>query len=106
MDYGLYTQVEQPNKRFLRNHGLDEYGQLYKASMFEFFRYPDALKLADDPKYDLSAFEEVLEVKGNDDHQKLLTMLDDLNNYSLPTEEVFAKYFDEENYLPGWPSRC
>ena len=99
VDYGLYTQVEQPNKRFLRNHGLDEYGQLYKASMFEFFRYPDALKLADDPKYDLSAFEEVLEVKGNDDHQKLLTMLDDLNNYSLPTEEEFAKYFDEENYF-------
>lgn len=99
VDYGLYTQVEQPNKRFLRNHGLDEYGQLYKASMFEFFRYPDALKLADDPKYDLSAFEEVLEVKGNDDHQKLLTMLDDLNNYSLPTEEVFAKYFDEENFF-------
>ena len=99
VDYVLYTQVEQPNKRFLRNHGLDEYGQLYKASMFEFFRYPDALKLADDPKYDLSAFEEVLEVKGNDDHQKLLTMLDDLNNYSLPTEEVFAKYFDEENYF-------
>ena len=99
VDYGLYTQVEQPNKRFLRNHGLDEYGQLYKASMLEFFRYPDALKLADDPKYDLSAFEEVLEVKGNDDHQKLLTMLDDLNNYSLPTEEVFAKYFDEENYF-------
>ena len=99
VDYGLYTQVEQPNKRFLRNHGLDEYGQRYKASMFEFFRYPDALKLADDPKYDLSAFEEVLEVKGNDDHQKLLTMLDDLNNYSLPTEEVFAKYFDEENYF-------
>ena len=99
VDYGLYTQVEQPNKRFLRNHGLDEYGQLYKASMFEFFRYPDALKLADDPKYALSAFEEVLEVKGNDDHQKLLTMLDDLNNYSLPTEEVFAKYFDEENYF-------
>ena len=31
--------------------------------------------------------------------QKLLTMLDDLNNYSLPTEEVFAKYFDEENYF-------
>lgn len=99
VDYGLYTQVEQPNKRFLRNHGLDEYGQLYKASMFEFFRYPDALKLADDPAYDLAAFEEVLEIKGSDDHQKLLTMLDDLNNYSLPTEAVFAKYFDEENYF-------
>ena len=36
-DYGLYTQVEQPNTRFLRNHGLDTGGQLYKMNFFEFF---------------------------------------------------------------------
>lgn len=99
VDYGLYTQVEQVNSRYLRNHGLDEYGQLYKATMFEFFRYPDALKLKDDPTYDEKAFEQVLEIKGNDDHSKLLQMLEDLNNYSLPIEEVFARYFDEENYF-------
>lgn len=43
-DYGLYTQVEQINKTYLRNHGLDENGQLYKANMFEFLRYEDAIK--------------------------------------------------------------
>ena len=48
-DYGLYTQIEQPNRRFLRNHLLDRYGQLYKATFFEFFRYPDKIRAADDP---------------------------------------------------------
>lgn len=31
-DYGLYTQVEQLNKRALRSHGLDKNGQLYKIN--------------------------------------------------------------------------
>ena len=98
-DYGLYTQVEQINKTYLRNHGLDENGQLYKANMFEFLRYPDAIKETGDPDYDQSAFEEVMEVKGNDDHSKLIAMLDDLNNYAIPIETTFPKYFDEENYF-------
>lgn len=97
-NYGLYTQVEQVNKAYLRNHGLDEFGQLYKATMFEFLEY-DALKLKDDPEYDEAAFEKVLEIKGNDDHTKLITMLKDLNNYSIPIEEILARYFDEENYF-------
>lgn len=97
-DYGLFTQVEQLNTRYLRNHGLDESGQLYKAEMFEFTRY-DQLRLKTDPKYDVGSFGDVLEIKGNDDHSKLLTMLEDLNNDSLPIEEVFSKYFDEENYF-------
>ena len=99
VDYGLYTQVEQLNTRYLRNHGLDENGQLYKANMFEFQRYAETIKLKDDETYDQAAFEEILEIKGNDDHSKLIAMLDDLNNYSLPIEEVFSKYFDEENYF-------
>lgn len=97
-DYGLYTQVEQVNKTYLRNHGLDEFGQLYKAIMFEFLEY-DAIKSKDDPAYDQKAFEEILEIKGNDDHTKLITMLKDLNNYSIPIEEILQKYFDEENYF-------
>ena len=97
-DYGLYTQVEQVNKTYLRNHGLDEFGQLYKATMFEFLEY-DAIKLKDDPAYDQKAFEEILEIKGDDDHSKLIAMLKDLNNYSIPIEEILQKYFDEENYF-------
>ena len=40
-DYGLYTQVEQINKTYLKMHGLDKNGQLYKVNFFEFQRYED-----------------------------------------------------------------
>lgn len=99
VDYGLFTQVEQPNQRFLRNHYLDRYGQLYKTIMFEFFRYPDQLRAADDPLYDPIAFETVLEIKGNQDHTKLIQMLDDVNNWAIPIEDTFEKYFNAENYF-------
>ena len=99
VDYGLFTQIEQPNRRFLKNHLLDRYAQLYKAKMFEFFRYPDAIRMADDPLYDVTAFERVLEIKGSSDHSKLIHMLDDVNNGMIPIETTFAKYFDEENYF-------
>ncbi len=97
-DYGLFTQVEQVNKTYLRNHGLDEFGQLYKATFFEFLEY-DALKTADDPSYDLKEFEKIMEVKGSEDHTKLINMLHDLNNFSIPIEEILQTYFDEENYF-------
>ncbi|OGO90820.1 MAG: hypothetical protein A2Y17_03525 [Clostridiales bacterium GWF2_38_85] len=99
IDYGLYTQVEQFNNRYLRNHGFDTGASLYKAEMFEFFRYEDKIKMADDPEYDLKGFEEVLEIKGNNDHTKLINILEDLNDYYVPIEETFPKYFDEENYF-------
>ncbi len=99
LDYGLFTQIEQPNKRFLKNHMLDRYGQLYKSKMFEFFRYPDKIRTADDPLYDVKAFESLLEIKGNSDHSKLIKMLDDVNNWTIPIETTFPKYFDEENYF-------
>lgn len=98
VSYGLYTHVEQFNKRYLRNHGLDDNGHLYKASMFEFFTY-DSLKLKTDSDYDVTAFEQVLEIKGNDDHQKIIAMIDAVNDYAIPIEETFEKYFDQSNYF-------
>ena len=98
-DYGLFTQIEQPNKKFLTNHLLDRYGQLYKAIMFEFYRYPDQIRLADDPLYSEEEFSKVLEIKGNKDHSKLIQMLDDVNNWAIPIEHTFAKYFDADNYF-------
>ena len=96
-DYGLYTQVEQINKRYLKTHGLDSNGQLYKAEFFEFFRYEDAIKLSTDPTYDLDVFEDYLEVKGDSDHTKLIEMLEDVNDYSIPIEDTVEKWFDTEN---------
>ena len=100
-DYGLYTQVEQLNKTALRTHGLDKYGQLYKINLFEFFKYEDVIKLKGDSSYDAAAFEELLEVKGDNDHYKLMAMLDDLNDESMPIEEVLDRHFDREN-LTYW----
>ncbi len=99
VDYGLYTQVEQPNTRFLRSHGLDSNGQLYKMVFFEYDQYKDAILLKSDPKYDVSKFESILEIKGSDDHSKLIAMLGDVNDYSKPIETVFEKYFDSDNYF-------
>ena len=99
VDYGLFTQVEQPNQRFLKNHGLDPNGQLYKATFFEFFRYPDQIRLTIDPLYDEKAFSKILEIKGNNDHAKLIQMLNDVNDINIPIQQTFEKYFDADNYF-------
>ena len=74
-------------------HGLDKNGQLYKVNYFEFYRDEDVIKLADDPDYDQAKFEEKLEIKGDNDHTKLIAMLNDLNDYSVPMSEILGKYF-------------
>ncbi len=101
VDYGLYTQVEQLNKTALRAHGLDRTGHLYKLNYFEFFRYEDVIKLESDPTFDRTAFESYLEIKGDNDHSKLIAMLEDLNDYSIPMENILNKYFDIKN-LTYW----
>lgn len=95
-DYGLYTQVEQMNKTYLKNHGLDNRGHLYKINFFEWYRY-DALKLKSDPDYDEAAFEKYIEIKGNDDHTKLLDLLDKISDYSIPIEDIVEQNFDSQN---------
>lgn len=95
-DYGLFTQVEQINKTYLKNHGLDDRGNLYKINFFEWYHY-DALTLKTDPDYDEKAFEEYVEIKGNDDHTKLLETIDEINDYSIPIQETVEKHFDIDN---------
>ncbi|QHE53633.1 CotH kinase family protein [Pontibacillus sp. HMF3514] len=97
--YGLYTHVEQANKSYLGSHGLNPYGHLYKISDFEFYRKPNVIQLADEPGYDVEAFENIMEIKGSEDHAKLISMLEDVNNYKLDFREVFEKHFDKDNYL-------
>lgn len=97
VDHGLYTQVELPNGRYLRNHGLSQNGNLYKANLFDMYRYGDQLRLATDPGYDLRKFSELLEPKTTEDHSKLLEMLDAVNNAAIPIEQIAGKYFDIDN---------
>ena len=96
--YGLYTNIEQPNRDFLTSHGLDANGSLYKATSFEFREY-EALKNVDDPDYDQAAFEKILEIREGNDHTQLLKMLKDINDPELDFDVTFKKYFNEENYL-------
>ena len=96
-DYGLYTQVEQINKAYLRSHGFDSEGNLYQAGSFDWGRHADVLVNATDASYNLEAFEEYLEVKGSEDHSKLLAMLDAVNDETNNIQQVVAQYFNKEN---------
>ena len=99
IDYGIFTQIEQPNKDFLKAHGLDEFGSLYKANNFEFLRYEDILLPTDDPNYDEQSFEEILEICAGSSHDKLLRMLADVNNEELDIDKVLDRYFNRDNYF-------
>ncbi len=97
-DYGLFTQIEQPNTRYLKNHGWDPQGQFYQVEAFS-FQKSSALKLATDPAFDQKAFESLLSIKGSNDHSKLLAMVEAVNDPNAPIEETFERYFDAENYF-------
>lgn len=95
VDYGLYTMVEQINRTYLKNHGLDDRGKLYKVNMFEWHDYDEIMAVGDD--YDEDAFESYLEIKGSNDHADLRNMLTELQNYSIPITEIIENHFDPEN---------
>lgn len=97
--YGLYTQIEQPNKTFLASHGLDPNGSLYKAEDFEFFRYEDFIRKQDDARYVRAEFEKKLSIKTTKDHTKLIAMLDEVNNLGSDINDIIARHFDRNNLL-------
>ncbi len=96
-DYGLYTMVEQVNKSYLKKHGLDENGQLYKVSFFEWAKYDEIMISSDDPDFDKKGFERYLEIKGDKDTAKLRKVIGKLHNYSIPIEKIVDEHFDAEN---------
>ena len=61
------------------------------------------IRLQDDPDYDQRAFEELLEIKGDSDHSKLIAMLEAVNDNSIPISTVLDRYFDpgESDLLDG-----
>ncbi len=96
-DYGIYTMVEQVNRTFLRNHGLDENGQLYKVTFFEWDKYEEMMVPYDDPLYDADDYSSYMEVKGNPDPSKLQEVLSKVNNYSVPIDNIIEDNFDAQN---------
>lgn len=97
-DYGFFTQAEVPGKKYLANHGLDKEGYLYKAISFNF--EPSAgLKNFDDPDFSQEAFEQVLKCKGKQDNQKLIDLVDMINDVSIDINDIIGKYIDRDNYI-------
>lgn len=99
VDYGYFTHIEQPNKKFLNAHELDSSGNLYKAEFFEFLYDPKRMKDDDDPGYNEALFEEAFERKVGDSNKKLIRMIQDVNDYSLSINEVMETHFNEDNFL-------
>ncbi len=99
VDYGLFTDIEQPNIQYLKNHGIADKAYFYKAENFEFFMYEDVIKNVTDPGYNKSAFDNILKIKGIEDHTRLISMLKDVNDMTLNINDVIAKDFDRDNYL-------
>lgn len=96
--YGLYTEIEQPNKTYLESRGLSSNASMYKARDFS-FALSDVLRDVDDPDYNVEDFETVLTIREGNEHKKLLEMLRAVNDETTNFEEVFYKYFNEDNYL-------
>ncbi|SFG26181.1 CotH kinase family protein [Oribacterium sp. WCC10] len=96
-DYGLYTMVEQVNRTFLKNHNLDENGQMYKVSFFEWNKMDEIMMAKDDPEFDQASFDMYLEEKGDGDVSKLQETIEDIQNYSKPIEKIVEEHFDAEN---------
>ncbi len=97
-DYGLYTQVEVPTKKYLANHGLDRSGFLYKAISFN-FESNELTKNYDDPEFNLDGMETVISCRGREDNTRLLEMIQAVNDTSRDINEVLDTYFDRDNYL-------
>ena len=97
-DYGLFTMVEQGNHRYLKARNLDENGQFYKVTFFEWEPYAAIMNAtADDEDY--SEFETYMEIKGNKDPTKIQNVITQLNNYLIPIDDIIEQYFDAENLV-------
>jgi len=97
-NYGLYTMVEQPSKNYLKSRNLDKNGALYKPSLFVFNKH-EALLLEDDPKYNEEEFEKIIKIRENPDHEKLLNMIDEVNDLTIDINDVIEKHFNRDNYI-------
>ena len=98
VDYGLYTQLENVNRTYLKSRGLDADGSLYKTVDFDFGRHEEIIREATDSRYDEAAFSQLLETKSDaEDHSALITMLTAVNSEETDTKTLVRKYFDETN---------
>lgn len=101
VDYGLYTHVENVDEIYLRNRGWNEQDKLYKTQNFA-FRVESGMELdSKGEPINREVFEAVIEPQTGDDHSKLITMLNAINENMSDEQftQVFEKYFNRQNYI-------
>lgn len=96
-NYGIFTQAEVPTKKYLSNHGMDSNGYLYKAINFN-FEPDDAIKNFDDKAFDLEAMDNVISCRGREDNEKLINLINMINDTSVDIDYIIDNYFDRDNY--------
>jgi len=92
-DYGLFTQIELPNGRFLGAHGLDPNGTLYKPNHFQ-YQVISAATAADPVQLDY-----IIENHGNPDLARLRRTVADINDNKQNIDDVVARNFERQNYV-------
>lgn len=97
-DYGLFTQVEVPTKKYLANHGLDRAGYLYKVISFN-WEPNDLIKNFDDEDFDQAAMDTVISCRGREDNTRLMETIEAVNDTSRDINDVLDTYFDRDNYF-------
>ncbi len=100
-DFGLYTQVENAGKEYLKRRNWPKDSRLYKVEDSSLYDGDPGLALdATGKPVNLNAFEQIFEIKSGKTHFDLINMLRDLNNPSLDfNTQVMGKYFNRDNYL-------
>lgn len=99
-DFGLFTHVEKMGKEYLSKRGLPTDGNIYKAEDFD-FRLSTNLALDSNGKpLSKTEFEKVLSLEAdNGNHEKLIAMINAVNDSGTDFDTVFTQYFDRNNYL-------
>jgi len=97
-NYGLFTQVEVPTKKYLKNHGLDASGYLYKVISFN-WEPNTVIRTIDDTEYDAVAMDRVLSSRGREDNQKIIDLINIVNDTSVDINYIIDTYFDRKNYI-------
>lgn len=92
-DHGLYTWIEEADTHFLRSHGLDPDGQLYKASSFHF------QDLLADVAADPAMLDVRIEPKANPDPAKLLAVVAAIHDPAVDPDATIDRYFNRDNLV-------
>ena len=103
VDYGMFTQIEEPDDRWLERRGFEADGRLYKPELFRFSEQErDAIRVdGTGAPLDEKAFENYLEIEAGDDHRALSTVMDALHDPARSFESVLEQHFNRNN-LQAW----